>query len=201
MVVGGIAGQIRLWEEGTAQPIDLGSLDRAVLAAAFTPDGRWLAAAGADKSVWLWSMDRARRRIRLEPSPQHAEQVNALIAWPDGRTIASGSDDTTIKFWSLADKALLGTLSAEQGTTDWVAYTPDGLFDSSVGGEKQVAWLDDREVLSLEQVYDDFHVFRLTDQLRQGVRPQAPPFPPRPRRPGCRSTPPPARPRKPAPPT
>jgi WD40 repeat protein len=179
VVVGGIAGQIRMWDEGSARPIELGSLDRAVLAAAFTPDGQWLAAAGADKSVWLWSMDRGRRRIRLEPSPQHAEQVNALIAWPDGRTIVSGSDDTTIKFWGLADQALLGTLSAEQGTTDWVAYTPDGLFDCSVGGEKQVAWLDNREILSLEQVYDDFHVFRLADQLRHGIRPKAPPPPPR----------------------
>ena len=133
---------------------------------------------GADKSVWLYEMSRPRRRIRLEPSPQHAEQVNALIAWPNGKLVASGSDDTTIRFWSLADQNLLGTLSAEQGTTDWVAYTPDGLFDCSIGGEKQVTWLVDREVLSLEQVFDRFHVYKLTDQLREGQRPK-PPEPPR----------------------
>ena len=73
---------------------------------------------------------------------------------------------------------LRGTLSAEQGTGNWVAYTPDGLFDSSIGGESQVTWLVNREVLTLEQVYERFHVFRLTDQLRQDHRPEAP-APPR----------------------
>src|SRR5207249_1191743 len=129
VVTGGIQGQVLLWEEGAKQSIDLGRRDYAVLAATFTPDGRWLAVAGADKSVWLWDLSAAPRRVRLEPLPHHAEQVNALIAWPGGQVLASGSDDTTIRFWSLEGRTLLGTLSAEQGTSDWVAYTPDGLFD------------------------------------------------------------------------
>ncbi|MEJ7637969.1 MAG: hypothetical protein WKF75_08315, partial [Singulisphaera sp.] len=126
----------------------------------FTPDGRWLAAAGADKSVWLWEMSRPRQRIRLTPSPQHNEQVNALMAWPNNRLIASGSDDTTVRLWGLAEQSLLGTLSAEGGTADWVAYTPDGLFDSSLGGERQVTWLDNREVMPLEQFYEGSHVYK-----------------------------------------
>jgi len=49
-----------------------------------------------------------------------------------------------------------------------VAYTPDGLFDCSIGGEAQVTWFDNKSILTLDQVYDDFHVFKLTDQLRKG---------------------------------
>ena len=173
-VTGAINGQVLLWEEGKEKPTDLGSLDRTVLALAFTPDGKWLAAAGADKSVRIWETSRPRQRIRLEPVPQHTEQVNALLGWPNNKLFASGSDDTTIRLWGLDEHKLLGTLSAEQGTADWVAYTPDGLFDSSIGGEKQVTWLDNREVLSLEQVYENFHLYKLTDQLRQGIRPKAP---------------------------
>ncbi|AGA30374.1 WD40 repeat-containing protein [Singulisphaera acidiphila DSM 18658] len=177
VVGGGIDGQLFLWD-GDARPIDLGSLGHAILAVTFTPDGRWIAAAGADKSVWLWEASQPRRRLRLEPAPQHSEQVNALVAWPNSRIIASGSDDTTIRLWKPEERALLGTLSAQQGSSDWVAYTPDGLFDCSIGGESQVTWFDDKVILTLEQVYDRFHVFKLTDQLRQGDHPKAP-APPR----------------------
>ncbi|SIO05814.1 WD40 repeat [Singulisphaera sp. GP187] len=177
VVGGGIDGQLFLWD-GDARPIDLGSLGHAILAVTFTPDGRWIAAAGADKSVWLWEASQPQRRLRLEPVPQHSEQVNALVAWPNSRIIASGSDDTTIRLWKPDERSLLGTLSAQQGSSDWVAYTPDGLFDCSIGGESQVTWFDNKVILTLEQVYDRFHVFKLTDQLRQGSHPKAP-APPR----------------------
>lgn len=177
VLAGGIDGRLQLWD-GDAKPIELGNFGQAILAVTFTPDGRWMAAAGADKSIWLWETSQHRRRLRLSPTPQHAEQVNALIAWPDSRIIASGSDDTTIRLWRPDERSLLGTLSAQQGSSDWVAYTPDGLFDCSIGGENQVTWFDNKVILTLEQVYDRFHVFKLTDQLRRGTHPKAP-APPR----------------------
>jgi WD40 repeat protein len=177
VVTGALNGQLLLWEDGKEKPTDLGSLDRAILAVAFTPDGQSIAAAGADKSVWVWQTSRPRQRIRLEPNPQHTEQVNVLLGWPNNTLFVSGSDDTTIRFWSLAERKLLGTLSAEQGTPDWVAYTPEGLFDSSIGGESQVTWLVNREILSFDQVADRFRVYKLTDPLRRGIRPKAPEWP------------------------
>jgi len=176
VVAGGLSGQVVLWEgeEGGVQLQLLGRMDYPILAAAFTPDGRWLAVTSADKSVWLWDLAGRPRRVRLQPLPNHDEQISALLAWPGSRLVATGSDDTTIRFWSLEKSALLGTLSAEQGTTDWVAYTPDGLFDSSIGGERQVTWHDDKGALTLEQVRDQFHVYKLTDQLRRGEPPLAP---------------------------
>jgi WD40 repeat protein/uncharacterized caspase-like protein len=173
VVTGGLNGQLLLWEGGKEKPTDLGRLDRAILAIAFTPDGSAFAAAGADKSVWVWQTDRPRQRVRLEPNPQHTEQVNVLIGWPNNKLFASGSDDTTIKLWSLEERRLLGTLSAEQGTPDWVAYTPEGLFDSSNGSESQVTWLVNREILTFDQVYERFHIYKLNDSLRKGIRPKA----------------------------
>jgi WD40 repeat protein/uncharacterized caspase-like protein len=176
VAAGGLNGQVVLWEgeEGGLRTQTLGRMDYPILAAAFTPDGHWLAVTSADKSVWLWDLAGPPRRVRLQPLPNHDEQINALLAWPGSRLIVTGSDDTTIRFWSLEKSVLLGTLSAEQGTLDWVAYTPDGLFDSSIGGERQVSWHDDQGALSLEQVREHFHVYKLADQLRRGEPPLAP---------------------------
>jgi WD40 repeat protein/uncharacterized caspase-like protein len=191
IATGGIDGQVLLWELGKDQPLArVGRLPRAVAALVFTPKGRWLAAAGDDKELRLWALNHApqpgqaiARPARLQPYPHHTERVNALIAWPNGSMIASGGDDTTIKLWRMGDRMLLGTLSAEQDTPDWVAFTPEGQFDSSLEGERQVTWLVRDEVEPLEQYYEILHVFGLTDHLRaaqlpappKGKRPKPPP--------------------------
>jgi WD40 repeat protein len=186
VAAGTLKGQVLLWDKGASSPMVLGRMEYAVLAMAFTSDGRWLAATGADKTIWLWELStRARafaapKRVLLEPLPHHTEQIGALVAWTGGKLLVSGSDDGTIRFWSLVARRLLGTISAEQGSDDWVAFTPDGLFDSSIGGERQVTWRDDHGVLALEQVFEQYHTYKLTAQLRRGTSPAPPQLPRRP---------------------
>ncbi len=50
----------------------------------FTPDGRYLAGAGAGTMIWLAEMEPRVRPIRdLGTPPHHFEQINALTVWPD----------------------------------------------------------------------------------------------------------------------
>ncbi|HEV3167298.1 MAG TPA: WD40 repeat domain-containing protein [Isosphaeraceae bacterium] len=197
IITGTRTGRVLSWKAVREQPeATLARLDGAVRALAFTPDGHWLGVAGADKSVRLVPMDRPREQVRIDREHLHAEQVNTLLAWPESTLLASGSDDTTVRFWSLTDQTLLGTISAVQETAEpanaagaggnrvgaqlessWVAYTPEGLFDSSPGGERQVTWLGGDKVQPLEQFYDSCHVFGLCDWLRQGKRPPSPVIP------------------------
>jgi WD40 repeat protein/serine/threonine protein kinase len=59
-----------------------------VRAVAYSPDGRWLASAGADRTVRLWEVATGRLLHTLHG---HGEEVLGVAFSPDGRKLASGS--------------------------------------------------------------------------------------------------------------
>jgi WD40 repeat protein len=63
---------------------------------AFSPDGRTLASAGADRSVRLW--DLASERIIQEFSG-HPAPVMGVTFRPDGDSVVAACDDGTVKVW------------------------------------------------------------------------------------------------------
>ena len=110
--------------------------------------------------------------------------INALAFWPKGRLLASASDDTTVRFWRLNDRSLIGTLAAWRAGTDWVVFTPDGLFDASPEGERSVTWRHESArgrrygpraaIARLEQFRDQRFVFDLAETLSRGEDPKPP---------------------------
>lgn len=68
-------------------------------AAAFAPDGRTIATAGADGDVILWEEATGTVRRRLAG---HLGGVLALAYSPDGKVLVSGGMDTTVLFWDAA---------------------------------------------------------------------------------------------------
>jgi WD40 repeat protein/uncharacterized caspase-like protein len=201
----GQPGQIVLWDQVPGQDpqerVELGQLAGRPLAVFFSADGRWVGAAGQDKVLNLWELQegRAAVRVQFDQEHQHTEQVKALIAWPSATMFASAGDDTTVRLWTLDAKThrgtLLGTLVAipapvEEGggirpdvlpsRADWLAFTPEGLYDSSLDGDRMISFVIDREVRPLEQYSERFHKFQLTDELRLGARPAPPAYTPPP---------------------
>ena len=65
----------------------------------FSPDGRTLATASADKTARLW--DAATGQPRGEPL-NHEGPVYAVSFSPDGRTLATASVDNTARLWDAA---------------------------------------------------------------------------------------------------
>jgi WD40 repeat protein len=201
-------GQVWLWDTqpfslpgGRPRYVKLGELIGRPHCVVFSPDGRWVGAAGQDKVFHLWALENGKAtRVAFDADHQHTEQVKSLAAWPTVPMIASGGDDTMVKLWNLDAKTgratLLGTLVAapaepedepardrlvEMSTrADWVAFTPDGIYDSSLEGERLVSFVLENRVRPLEQYADQFHKFQLTDDLRLGSKPQAPTFTPPP---------------------
>ena len=184
VVAGTRGGYVFLWDwtrgKGKQARVELGQLEGEVASAAFSSDGRWVAASGVrEKSVRFWSIPEAGppRAVAFRPLPHHGEQVGALVAWPNGTTIVSGGDDAAVRFWDLNDHSLIGTLVAQgraDRAVDWLAYTPEGLFDGSQPGESIVKWRVGDKIVTLEQSQDTHHVFQLAGAFGKGTRPKGP---------------------------
>jgi WD40 repeat protein len=68
-----------------------------VYGVAFSPDGRTLASASADRTVSLWDVEHRRLLGRLA---EHTAGVIGVAFSPDGRTLASASADRTVILWN-----------------------------------------------------------------------------------------------------
>ncbi|HKM55389.1 MAG TPA: hypothetical protein VJY33_18435, partial [Isosphaeraceae bacterium] len=68
----------------------------------------------------------------------HTATVWAVAPSPDGRLLLSASADQTLKIWSLERVDPLLTLFFAD--SEWVAWTPQGYYAASPGGEQLMGW-------------------------------------------------------------
>jgi WD40 repeat protein/tRNA A-37 threonylcarbamoyl transferase component Bud32 len=98
-------------------------------AVAFSPDGRRVATASADRTVKLWDVATGEERLTL----QHAEAVWSLAFSPDGRHLATGSGkrppddpDGEVIIWDLTTGVAIRKRGGHAGQLHRVAFSPDG---------------------------------------------------------------------------
>ena len=152
-------------------PLKLGPLDQqggvprpddVMFAVQFSPDGKYLAAAG-DTNVWVWEV--ATGNLHAKFGGKNWAWVSLAFS-PDSKTLAAGSKDGTIRMWDVASKKHLRRFATEYERqlpeVYGLAFSPDGkllvaaeqeravrLWDTATGKEaprrvgsegKELAW-------------------------------------------------------------
>ena len=95
--------------------------------AAFTPDGRGLAA-GEDNGIrptalTFWEVESGRQLWRVAA---HDNTVYSVAVTPNGRRIITGGGDSALRVWDAANGKLLQEIKAHRGGVSALALTPDG---------------------------------------------------------------------------
>jgi WD40 repeat protein len=93
-----------------------------VTAAAFSPDGRWIATASRDKSGRIWNVEQSNSTISLIG---HTGMLTSIAFSPDGHSVLTASTDKIARLWNAANGGLIREYT-HQGVVWSAAFSAKG---------------------------------------------------------------------------
>src|SRR5262249_33376742 len=110
-----------------------------VEAVAVSPDDKWVATGGGDRTIRLWDSKTGMQTLVLN---QKGAGVLALALSPNGQLLASSGSDGAIHLWEVASWKPLRTIRPYKAKIRTLAFSPDGKL-LPTGGEDAIARLWD----------------------------------------------------------
>jgi WD40 repeat protein len=115
--------------EGSSVRLDLYCL-------AISPDGRILAAGGADGRLHLVPLDSTGHASESPQSIAAHDEINDVAFSPDGSLVATAGEDRRVRLFRTVDGAPVGDFGAEGSPLFAVAFSPDSDRLAWAGGER-----------------------------------------------------------------
>jgi dipeptidyl aminopeptidase/acylaminoacyl peptidase len=129
-------GEVKLFNAADGQLVkDLVTTSDAMFGVAFSPDGKRLAAAGADRSIRVFDVASGKQELLVE---DHADWVMGIAWSPDGAKLASASRDKTSKVFDAKTGESLLTFPGHAEPVFGVAFSPSGTEVATSGRDKQI---------------------------------------------------------------
>jgi WD40 repeat protein/serine/threonine protein kinase len=111
---------------------------------AFSPDGKWLATGGWDRTIKLRDAATGEERLTIFA---HEGFVLDLAFSPDSRCLASSSEDRSVRLWEIPSGRLIAVFHGHTYFVQTVAFAPDGRELASGGLEGTMKVWDRRKSL------------------------------------------------------
>jgi WD40 repeat protein len=137
LLASGLDQRILLWDTATGQEKRTMQGNVGVKCLAFSPDGKTLAADGADGTILLFDLDTGKPGRTIA---RHKARVVALAFGPDGKVLASGSEDRTAKLLDVASGQELRSVDGYSGWYGGVAFSADGKTLATAGADAVKLW-------------------------------------------------------------
>ena len=122
---------MQLWEASSGKLLLRYQGHSMVVAIAWSPDGKFLASGGHDKTVQVWDATSGRLLHRFEG---YSYRDRSTIAWsPNAHLLASIGLDNTTRVWDITNGNNTFTYRGHTGLTTAVAWSSDGEKIASTG--------------------------------------------------------------------
>ncbi len=122
----------------------------AVLAVAWSPNGRLIATGDPAGAIRVWAVSQTEPATCVQVLTEHTDCVYELAFAPDSTILASASWDRTVKLWDLASGALHTTMTEHTDEVSRVAWSHDGRL-LAISSRDPTIWLWDSEQARYEQ--------------------------------------------------
>lgn len=145
VTAGDAGGRIVIWDVNTAKPVKSFPCGLQMNCARYSPDGRWIAAAGRDSAITIWDIaaEAALHNIKVQTD------VLSMCFTANGQEIVCGLSNGRVLVWNPSSGELPRSTPAHEGWVNAVTVSADGRYILTAGDDRTIrSWKSSSDILT-----------------------------------------------------